>query len=256
MKAGVNAMLIANLKTTIATLFVLATITAGGVVYSGGGQAKPQNEVQTLRDENELLKINLRVTLEKIKALESEVASLKGQSTAQAFREAKQATADELPTVFYQDFRKAPALSNGLKYRNLEIPGHLQFSAEGLQIRVQKPHVIPPGRGLGIQTTFGLKGDFDITATFENFKADTLSSGPGVGLGLCISSMEKGEGVQIARIVRAKDHGILWSGREGTSRGRLSPCNENAARFRLTRVGSTLYSMWAPGTEVFSKVVF
>ena len=71
-------MFLANLKATVATVTVLAILGVGGFVYSGGGQTKQPSELEALRKENELLKVNLRVTLEKIQTLEKEVASLKG----------------------------------------------------------------------------------------------------------------------------------------------------------------------------------
>jgi RNA polymerase sigma factor (sigma-70 family) len=82
MKAGVKAMFLAKLKATVATVTVLAILGVGGLVYSGGGQTKKPSELEALRKENELLKVNLRVTLEKIQTLEKEVASLKGQKKA------------------------------------------------------------------------------------------------------------------------------------------------------------------------------
>jgi hypothetical protein len=87
MKAGVSAMFIAKLKTTVATILILAAVATGGLVYSGGGECKPRSEVEALRDENELLKINLRITLEKIRALENEIASLKGKTDVQTVRQ-------------------------------------------------------------------------------------------------------------------------------------------------------------------------
>jgi len=79
MKAGVKAMFLAKLKATVTTLMVIAVL-GGGLAYSGsgGGPAKPQNELDALRRENELLRVNLRVTLEKIEALEKQVKDLKG----------------------------------------------------------------------------------------------------------------------------------------------------------------------------------
>jgi RNA polymerase sigma factor (sigma-70 family) len=83
MKAGVKAMFIAKLKATVATLMVIASLGAVGLVYSGGdgapatGSAKPQSELEKLRKENELLRVNLRVTLEKIQVLESELRAFK-----------------------------------------------------------------------------------------------------------------------------------------------------------------------------------
>jgi RNA polymerase sigma factor (sigma-70 family) len=97
MKAGVKAMFLAKLKATVATVTVLAILGVGGFVYSGGGQTKQPSELEALRKENELLKVNLRVTLEKIQTLEKEVASLKGQKKTgttlfEEIREGKQVT--------------------------------------------------------------------------------------------------------------------------------------------------------------------
>jgi hypothetical protein len=80
MKAGVKAM---KLKATVATLMVIASLGAVGLVYSGGdeiatGSAKPQSEVDKLRKEIDLLRVNLRVTLEKIQVLENELRAVKG----------------------------------------------------------------------------------------------------------------------------------------------------------------------------------
>jgi RNA polymerase sigma factor (sigma-70 family) len=87
MKAGVKAMFIAKLKATVATLMVIASLGAVGLVYSGGdgtpsGSAKPPSELEKLRKENELLKVNLRVTLEKIQTLENDLRAFKGLRAA------------------------------------------------------------------------------------------------------------------------------------------------------------------------------
>jgi len=79
MKAGAKAMLIAKLKATLALTTVLVALSAGGLVYSGGGHAKPQTELEMLRNENELLKVNLRATLERIRTLEKKMATMTAQ---------------------------------------------------------------------------------------------------------------------------------------------------------------------------------
>jgi RNA polymerase sigma factor (sigma-70 family) len=87
MKGATQAMFFAKLKATLATVMAIV-VGAGTLVYCASGQtgatAKPQTELEALRHENELLKINLRVTLEKIRSLEGEVTALKGQQAKAA----------------------------------------------------------------------------------------------------------------------------------------------------------------------------
>ena len=90
MKGAMKSMFLAKLKTVIGTSIVVLAIGVGGLVYNaefipGGARAadgdKPKSEVDTLRKENELLKLNLQVTLEKIQAQEAELRKLRGQIT-------------------------------------------------------------------------------------------------------------------------------------------------------------------------------
>jgi RNA polymerase sigma factor (sigma-70 family) len=88
-KGAMKAMFLAKLKGAVVTAVVVASVAVSGLAcYSGAGQAAPPgkepNELEALRKENELLKVNLRVTLEKIKAQEGEIAALKGQAQAAA----------------------------------------------------------------------------------------------------------------------------------------------------------------------------
>jgi RNA polymerase sigma factor (sigma-70 family) len=88
MKGAMKSMFLAKLKTVIGTSIVALALGVGGLVYNaevipGGARAadgdKPKSELDTLRKENELLKINLQVTLEKIQAQEAELIKLRGQ---------------------------------------------------------------------------------------------------------------------------------------------------------------------------------
>jgi hypothetical protein len=81
-------MSLAKLKTAIGTSIVVLAIGVGSLVYNaelipGGVRAaegsKPKSELDSLRKENELLKVNLQVTLEKIQAQEAELVKLRGQ---------------------------------------------------------------------------------------------------------------------------------------------------------------------------------
>jgi RNA polymerase sigma factor (sigma-70 family) len=85
MKGARTAMYLSKLK-TLATVLVVVVLGAGTLFYgagaaqppasgggSGGGErGKPRSELEALREENELLKVNLRATLERIRTLEKE----------------------------------------------------------------------------------------------------------------------------------------------------------------------------------------
>jgi RNA polymerase sigma factor (sigma-70 family) len=89
MKGVLKAMFLQKLKLTAVAVMVTAVLGAGGFVYQVGGgpataraqapAAKPVNELEALRKENELLKLNLQVVLEKVRAQETEIRELKGR---------------------------------------------------------------------------------------------------------------------------------------------------------------------------------
>jgi RNA polymerase sigma factor (sigma-70 family) len=88
MKGALKAMLLQKVKIVTAMLVVGLTLGAGGLAYRAGGQAvaddrpratRPLTEVEALRREVELLKINLEVVLEKVRAQESELRELRGK---------------------------------------------------------------------------------------------------------------------------------------------------------------------------------
>jgi RNA polymerase sigma factor (sigma-70 family) len=91
-KGVIKAMFISKLKGTLAAVCTVLVLGAGSLVYSqSGGRAgnpaeKTLTPLEALRRENELLKLNLRVTLEKIQAMEAEIKNLKVQARTGATR--------------------------------------------------------------------------------------------------------------------------------------------------------------------------
>jgi RNA polymerase sigma factor (sigma-70 family) len=88
MKGVMKAMLFKKLRLAVGAVMVLAALGAVGVGYRAGGgpgsaQAappdKPLNELEALRRENELLKLNLLVVLEKVRAQEAELQTARGR---------------------------------------------------------------------------------------------------------------------------------------------------------------------------------
>jgi len=70
-------------------VLVLAALGAVGLASRAGGASpagqpdKPANELEALRKENELLKLNLQVVLEKVRAQENELRPLREQAARQ-----------------------------------------------------------------------------------------------------------------------------------------------------------------------------
>jgi RNA polymerase sigma factor (sigma-70 family) len=84
-KEVLKTMLLAKLKLVVGTLLVVAALGAGGVAYQVGAprpaqaaDGKPLSELEALRKENELLRYNLQVILEKSRAQEAELRAVKG----------------------------------------------------------------------------------------------------------------------------------------------------------------------------------
>jgi hypothetical protein len=83
-------MFLAKLKLAMGAVMLVAALGAGGVAYQVSGprpaqaapETKPVSELEALKKENDLLKLNLQVVLEKVRAQEAELKALKGQAKA------------------------------------------------------------------------------------------------------------------------------------------------------------------------------
>jgi RNA polymerase sigma factor (sigma-70 family) len=90
-KGAMKTMLLAKLKVAAGAVIVVVALGASGLMYRASGQSaptataqksenKPRSELEALRRENELLKLNLEVVLEKVRAQEAELRTLKAQA--------------------------------------------------------------------------------------------------------------------------------------------------------------------------------
>jgi RNA polymerase sigma factor (sigma-70 family) len=85
MKGVMKAMLLKKLRLAAGAVVAVLALGAVGVGYQAGGSGsaraappdKPQNELEALRKENELLKLNLQVVLEKVRAQEAELHAVR-----------------------------------------------------------------------------------------------------------------------------------------------------------------------------------
>jgi hypothetical protein len=89
-------MFLKKLSLLAAVLVVTAALGVGGLAYRAGSQAvaadkpapgKPPSELEALRKENELLRLNLQVVLEKVRAQEAELQQLRGKSAPKVSRQ-------------------------------------------------------------------------------------------------------------------------------------------------------------------------
>jgi RNA polymerase sigma factor (sigma-70 family) len=87
MKGVMKTMLVKKLRLVAGAVVVLLALGAVGVAYQAGGSGsaqaappdKPKNELDALRRENELLKLNLEVVLEKVRAQEAELREFRAR---------------------------------------------------------------------------------------------------------------------------------------------------------------------------------
>jgi RNA polymerase sigma factor (sigma-70 family) len=88
MNEVLKAMLMTKLKLAVAGMMVMVALGASGLLYRAAGQsegkqpARPRTEVEALRHENELLKFNLELVLEKCRAQEAQLRALRDEKQA------------------------------------------------------------------------------------------------------------------------------------------------------------------------------
>jgi RNA polymerase sigma factor (sigma-70 family) len=94
-KGVLRAMFLTKLKVVLGSVLVVGALGAGGLALQGDGGraaaqavppkgAAPPSDLEALRRENELLKLNLQVVLEKVRAQEDELRTLRGRVAAAA----------------------------------------------------------------------------------------------------------------------------------------------------------------------------
>jgi Protein of unknown function (DUF1583) len=155
---------------------------------------------------------------------------------------------DEAPKEFYHDFRGRP-LPPELTWFHIDNDKTLQVEPEGVRIKIPKTWIHPWG-GVGLKTAFGLKGNFEVTTAYEIIEAETPPDGFGVGVCLFVGTGDR-KGASAARLVKANGNQVaLWDiTQDPQSLSGVVPCADKIGRLRLTRMGTVLYYLMAPGLE-------
>jgi hypothetical protein len=122
----------------------------------------------------------------------------------------------------------------------------LRADGQGLRITLDanRPQLDP----VGVRTRFGVRGDFDITATCQMVKTDRPTKGIGAGARLYLRfDSPNRDLVSLSRVVRAKEGDSFLAYHVHTPRGgkqrdtfRVSEAKSASARLRLVRTGTTL----------------
>jgi RNA polymerase sigma factor (sigma-70 family) len=90
MKGVLRAMFLTKLKLAAGLVMVATALGAGGFAYQAGRPAqaqadspgaRPKDDLEALKRENELLRLNVQLILEKVRAQEAELRALKDQKT-------------------------------------------------------------------------------------------------------------------------------------------------------------------------------
>jgi hypothetical protein len=169
--------------------------------------------------------------------------------TAPLLAQAEKAS-PELKAMFHQDFRGDPKNPNVRPIRE----GNFRWEAEGARI------TMPAGQGklatAGVAGNFHIKGDFEITASYEILKAEKPSEGYGVGVSFFVA-IDSGamDAVSLARRVGLKGNSEFLSDRmkpgganvEHTMRS--LPARSAFGRLQITRRGTVARFLVADGDK-------
>src|SRR5262249_20761419 len=111
---------------------------------------------------------------------------------------------------FYHDFRgrDVPA-----ELRVFGDPNHQLIRAEPEGLRITLPKDREPRLAVGLRTSFGIQGDFEVTVTYEILHAEEPPSGYGVGAGMFVQREDTSEGATLSRLRRARGKDIVFADR-------------------------------------------
>jgi RNA polymerase sigma factor (sigma-70 family) len=163
-----------------------------------------------------------------------------------------------LTDVFSYDFRGRPIPPEFALYGDLEGK-FLRQEPEGLRITLSPPYIHPWG-GVGLLSKIGLRGDFEVTSTWEILHLEPPLEGGNIGVGATMRVHQGDEhseaAATLARVMHfGEREAIFWDlaqehpADSGLRRAGGTPCQEKVVRLRLKRTGDVLHYLWAPGQE-------
>jgi serine/threonine protein kinase len=161
--------------------------------------------------------------------------------------------------TFDQDFRGGHF--NNQRFQRiapLDLSNAISPEATGLRLRVPAGF----GRPIGVATRFGVRGDFEITATFELVPGRPPESGFGMGAELLVKPVGGWQTLaSMGRYRRAQDSIYAMShfvrtGEQSHHEGAFPATRATSATFRLVRVGTLLRYEVADGDSHAYRELF
>ena len=150
---------------------------------------------------------------------------------------------------FYVDFRLQQELLPPWTFFGPDPLNVTRLEKQGLRITFPRRRKNPDR--VGVQLTERIKGDFEITTTYEILKGDQPTEGHGVGVELFVAtdSLTKEE-LAVFRMSRVNEGEVYTTSRATTEEGkrryisRNIPTDCKSGRLRITRVGNEAV-LWA-----------
>jgi hypothetical protein len=143
-KGVLRGMFLTKLKVVLGVVLVVVALGAGGVAYRTAdaqtvqpprrAEGKPRSELEALRRENELLRLNLEVVLEKVRAQEAELRALRGRPAEEA------GVANKLKPGRNTDLSNIKP-GDGIRLYENRLPGDKVRPDEQLHLLYSKPKV-------------------------------------------------------------------------------------------------------------------
>jgi predicted RNA-binding Zn-ribbon protein involved in translation (DUF1610 family) len=172
----------------------------------------------------------------------------------------KESPASNLKAKFQRDFRGGDPKNPNLRF----IHGrNVRWESGGARI------TMPASQGklatAGVAVNFQVKGDFEITASFEILKAETPSEGYGVGVSIYAAiDSNAGDAISLARRVGVNGNPNYLSDRMTPNPAKGEPdhdvktrlSNVPTGKLRIKRVGATVRFLIADGDSVDFVPIF
>ncbi len=150
-------------------------------------------------------------------------------------------------SVFFHDFRGRP-LAGAIRLSGPQVGRFVKTEAEGLRITLPKDRQNLAQVGFAIDRQ--VRGDFEVTATFEIVQVEEPRAGYGAGVILGVDDRAR-----VGRLVRPQGEQLIlwdfWPVVDGVRKmeGNALPCIATSGRMRLKRTGAILHFQWSPGTS-------